>query len=478
MSCSLVTMKFAVAFAPPLTPTVGMRSLRFWWLALMVCAMATLSACGGGHDRRSTAEPPASVAYGTNQALYVTTEAVTPNTPNVTGGAASTFSVSPALPAGLKLDPQTGIISGTPTAIQAQTTYTVTAGNSGGTAQTQIRIAVTGRGSWAATAPILTGRHYFALVKLPSGKALAIGGYTSGGYTNSVALYDPVSANWTSVAPMLNARSDPSATVLQDGRVLVVGGDGSGLIPTATAEIYDPTANTWTAAGSMAEPRTRHTATLLPDGKLLVIGGFSRPAGSHVFSASAELYSPDTNTWTLQTTPLTTRRAQHAAELLLDGSAVVVIGGVNISGVVTSAELFPVNDSGSTTSVAGTVPSGNVYTSVRLADGSVLAMSDGSTTTVRFHPATTSWTTSTLTSPVRSLPTMTTLADGRVLLAGGGSLNTAEIYNPDDNVWTTATPMLTARWAGSAVLLNDGSVLVVGGLNTSGEVDAAERYIP
>jgi hypothetical protein len=148
-----------------------------------------------------------------------------------------------------------------------------------------------------------------------------------------------------------------------------------------------------------------------------------------------------------------------------------------------SAERFPVNGIGTTTPVAGTVPGGNIYTSVRLANGDVLAVTDGSSTAMRFVAATSSWTASAL-SDTRFLPTMTTLADGRVLLAGGvGSsnlrLNTAEIYNPDFDVWIPASPMATARGAASAVLLDDGSVLMVGGSSDGGNsLDAAERFLP
>ncbi|MFL2985198.1 MAG: putative Ig domain-containing protein [Candidatus Poseidoniaceae archaeon] len=52
------------------------------------------------------------------------------------------YSVSPALPAGLSLNIATGEISGTPTVISANTTYTITASNSGGTATTTVTIVV------------------------------------------------------------------------------------------------------------------------------------------------------------------------------------------------------------------------------------------------------------------------------------------------------------------------------------------------
>lgn len=52
------------------------------------------------------------------------------------------YSVSPALPAGLSLNPQTGVISGTPTVVTPATSYTITATNSGGTSSTTISIRV------------------------------------------------------------------------------------------------------------------------------------------------------------------------------------------------------------------------------------------------------------------------------------------------------------------------------------------------
>lgn len=59
--------------------------------------------------------------------------AITTITPTKTSGDdATTWSISPALSAGLSFNTSTGVISGTPTVAQAQTSYTVSYGNSGG----------------------------------------------------------------------------------------------------------------------------------------------------------------------------------------------------------------------------------------------------------------------------------------------------------------------------------------------------------
>jgi RHS repeat-associated protein len=60
---------------------------------------------------------------------------------------ASPYTVTPALPAGLTLNSATGVISGTPTAVTAQTTYTISANNNDNTATTQLKITVTSPGA-------------------------------------------------------------------------------------------------------------------------------------------------------------------------------------------------------------------------------------------------------------------------------------------------------------------------------------------
>ncbi|WLT31390.1 putative Ig domain-containing protein [Geothrix sp. PMB-07] len=62
--------------------------------------------------------------------------------PTNAGGAATGWTVAPALPAGLGLNSSTGQISGTPTVLSAATSYTVTATNSAGNGTAKVSITV------------------------------------------------------------------------------------------------------------------------------------------------------------------------------------------------------------------------------------------------------------------------------------------------------------------------------------------------
>jgi len=92
-----------------------------------------------------TAPPPSGLTYASNPASYTVGVAITPNTPSSSGGAASSYAVSPALPAGLTLNTTTGVITGTPTAAGTGT-YRVTASNAGGSTSVDLAITVSAAG--------------------------------------------------------------------------------------------------------------------------------------------------------------------------------------------------------------------------------------------------------------------------------------------------------------------------------------------
>ena len=87
-------------------------------------------------------DSPTGLSYATANATYTVGTAITPNVPTVGGGPVDAFTVTPALPAGLAISSSTGIISGTPTAATATTTYTVEAANGAGSTTTPIVITV------------------------------------------------------------------------------------------------------------------------------------------------------------------------------------------------------------------------------------------------------------------------------------------------------------------------------------------------
>ena len=88
------------------------------------------------------AQRPSALSYTTTAAVYTEGEQITPNSPTSRGGTVVSYSVNPALPAGLDLDTTTGIISGTPMVVTVAASYKVTATNSGGSTTAFLSITV------------------------------------------------------------------------------------------------------------------------------------------------------------------------------------------------------------------------------------------------------------------------------------------------------------------------------------------------
>lgn len=85
---------------------------------------------------------PSNLKYVGTPYTFITGIQMPSIAPASSGGAVTSYSVSPSLPASISLNTSTGVLSGTPGATQASTTYTITATNSSGSTTTTIQISI------------------------------------------------------------------------------------------------------------------------------------------------------------------------------------------------------------------------------------------------------------------------------------------------------------------------------------------------
>lgn len=218
-------------------------------------------------------------------------------------------------------------------------------GHSSGPTYRSAEIYYPATDTWAATgdmASVRTGHSATLLTTGPNaGKVLVVGGSdraASNVATSGCELFDTSSGTWSATGSLNESRSLHTATTLPSGAVLVVGGQyilGSG--NRISTEIYDPVSGTWTSAASMPVPRANHSATLLLSGQVFVAGGATGPGTAGTLSR-AEIYEPDSDSWSAAAS-MSTARLQHSAALLPDGR-VIVVGGLSGGTILSSTEIY------------------------------------------------------------------------------------------------------------------------------------------
>lgn len=365
-------------------------------------------------------------------------------------------------------------------------------------------------GTWSDLPALSAIRGTASAVVLRNGTVLVAGGGVGALAIDAAEVFDPGADSWERVGPLSAPRRGHQAVLLQDDRVLVTGGLSEGN-PLASAEVYDPGARSWSSVQPMSVPRLGHTLTLLDDGRVLAAGGSTlesaeSAAGGQTIRAtpSAELYDPATGAWSA-TGSMGSARFEHTATRVRDGRVVVVGGlgsvGTNATAPLASTEIYDAAAGAFVGSTSLSEPRAN-HAAVLLEDDAVLvtggAGGEGADLSLAgaevFNAPGGTWSRVAPMGGTRTGHTATRLADGRVLVAGGESvqrgtrrsLTSAEVFDFTAGAvgqWGPAGDMSCPRSEQAAVLLEDGSVLVAAGdaaFPGAAPIaqSCAERYVP
>jgi len=308
------------------------------------------------------------------------------------------------------------------------------------------------------------------------------------------AFASAASGTWSVVTSVHNPRDGHTATLLPNGNLVIAGGENNNQALSST-EVYSPTTGSWTVSWNLNVARSNAGAMLLPSGLVLVAGGcVSNCLGAT--TNSAELYSSAGGTWA-KTGAMATARTYFGMVMLPNGQVLVAGGctGLNAngcSGVTNKTEIYNPS-TGKWTATGAMIAARGSYTLTRLANGQVLAAGGINAagnplgTAELYNPTTGKWTATGKMITARDEHTATLLATGNVIVAGGENISSVttsktELYNPTTGKWTASGNLNTSRLEHAATLLANGNLLISGGNNvtstTTTVLSSAELYNP
>jgi hypothetical protein len=338
-------------------------------------------------------------------------------------------------------------------------------------------------GTFTTTGNMTTVRAVATATLLPGGKVLIAGGTDWDFTIGSAEVYDPSTGTFTATGSMSVPRADHTATLLPTGKVLIIGGsqtlaNGPGNL-LSSAEIYDPATETFSPVGNMSVGRQSHTAMLLANGKVLIAGGTSLAWPLELYDPLTGTFSITATTLPLGVTA----GDGAAATLLADGTVFFATlpygslgGGVVYNPATDSFRYLGGQGSGYFHHAVSPLLDGRVL----ITGGGDLGPDVGSVLAGAqlYDPSVGGFARTGNMAVCRYFHTSTLLPSGSTLIAGGLTtasdgicasadaavqLASTELYDPSTAVFITMGDMSTARSSHTATLLNDGSVLIAGG---------------
>ncbi|HEV8697446.1 MAG TPA: hypothetical protein VGQ89_07130 [Candidatus Limnocylindrales bacterium] len=332
----------------------------------------------------------------------------------------------------------------------------------------------------STTGPLVFGpRSGATTILLGDGRVLVLGGTP----THRAELWDPATGQFTASGLSTISGNRPAVGLTGDGHVLIV----TDAVP--TAELYDPITGTFAMTGRMRSGRSRchcgvswiqeilPSMVSLADGRVMVLGGRSNPSdipNPTPAETYAELYDPQTETFRQVEIGCD---AGRGAKTRLSDSRVLVTCLVDMEGETSQARLFdPTTNTFATTGAPTSTSSQSAFV---LSDGRVLLTGEGRRAVASraelYDPATGSFREiSGATNPSVNAPGVA-LADGRVLFLGQGG-TTSSVFDPVALRFAPVLAGVRIDVGGTPVLLRDGRVFVVGSGETATVVDP--RLIP
>lgn len=330
--------------------------------------------------------------------------------------------------------------------------------------------------SWSFTDPLPHKRSKHQTFPMVNGDLMVVGGYTmvdndkkqlqAVTHPDVCLVFDAETHTWNEGVSMNVGREvGYASTHLSNGNFILIGGNSIDEGELTDAEIYDADAETFFHTADLAHHRRGHDAVEIPGGKVLVAGGTD---GHGSFFNSSEIYDPETNSWHMPESTFDTARSLGRLAQLEDGN-ILYVGGTKELFTRKQADLFD-PETETWTPAKPMLNPRQQFSIAELPNGRIIviggiSIQDGNAykSTEIYDPATNEWITGPTLNQAKVDASMITMQNGNLLIAGGQNCQGVEYLDIESMQWIRLPDMKEMRFWHSLDLLPDGNLMTIGG---------------